>query len=73
MYPADTNYAQETVESPLWHLSYNLDISYLLTYDVFGDVYVGMNDFIDLGHCHTVAPNSMEINGPFPGPGNFDN
>lgn len=73
MYPADTNYAQETVESPLWHLSQNLDISQYITYDVFGDVYVGLNDFIELSPCTTLAPNSMNINGPFPGPGDFDN
>jgi hypothetical protein len=73
MYPADTNYAQETVESPLWHLAGALEESYWLVYTVFGDVYVGLNDFIELSPCDTVAPNSMKINGPFPGPGDFDN
>jgi hypothetical protein len=43
-YALDTNYAQETVESPIWHLVQDYDLSNHITYDVFGDVYVGMND-----------------------------
>ena len=73
MYPADTNYAQETVESPLWHAAFNRDISQLITYDVFGDVYVGLNDFIVLGEATVPPVTGVTIKGPFPGPGNFDN
>ena len=70
MSPADTNYAQETVESPLYWVTFNQDISYLLTYEVFGDAYVGLNDWITLGRSVGLDTN---VNGPFTGPGTFDN
>jgi len=70
MNPLDTNYAQETVESPLYWLSQNQDISYMIAYHVFGDAYVGANDFIILGRTTGLSTN---VNGPFPGPGTFDN
>jgi hypothetical protein len=69
MAPADTNFAQEIVESPLYWITKNTDISYLLTYDVFGDVYVGSNDWATLS-CITTP---VIMCGSFPGPGTFDN
>jgi hypothetical protein len=68
-YALDTNYAQETVESPIWHLVQDYDLSNHITYDVFGDVYVGMNDWVDL-YCIT---DPVIMCGSYPGPGTFDN
>jgi hypothetical protein len=72
MYPADTNYAQETVESPLWWWTQNHDISAYITYMVFGDAYVGDNDFIVLYQADPSVV-GIDLFGSFPGPGTFDN
>jgi hypothetical protein len=65
----DTNYAQETFESPIYWIAFLQDLSYYLTYTVFGDVYVGANDWSTL-HC---IADPLELCGSFPGPGTFDN
>ena len=69
MSPDSTNYLQETVESYLYWLTLNTSESYLLAYGVFGDHYVGANDFSTL-YCIT---DPVALCGCFPGPGDFDN
>ena len=69
MSPDSTNYLQETLESPLYWITFNTDVSYYLAYTVFGDHYVGANDWSTL-HCIT---DPVVLCGSFPGPGTFDN
>jgi len=72
MYPNDTVYPQETVESFLYWITGNTDISYHITYDVFGDTYDGANDFSILYYADP-AITGIDLFGTFPGPGTFDN
>jgi hypothetical protein len=69
MTPDSTRYGQETFESPLYWIALLPEISYYLAYDVFGDAYVGSNDWSTL-HCIT---DPVVLCGSFPGPGTFDN
>jgi len=73
MNPTDTVFTQEGVESPIYWIAQLNDLSHFITYDVFGASYVGQNDWSILGRIDTPAPDSISINGPFPGPGDFDN
>lgn len=69
MNPADTNSVQETIESPVFFIMKEYDLSHYIAYTVFGDVYVGQNDWSTL-HC---IASPLPLCGSFPGPGSFDN